>query len=129
MNEVRKYIFMSKYEKGKKSQNWCILPPYEQNLKFCMRRANYVATIFNSANILQVDLASPFKHVWNENLATMWSDITFPECISDMLFEVDERNDYKNDYESSDGESPKEYLPVSSDSEESDIEYYERILK
>ena len=46
-----------------------------------------------------------------------------------MLFEVDERNDYKNDYESSDGESPKEYLPVSSDSEESDIEYYERILK
>ena len=94
-----------------------------------MRRANYVATIFNSANILQVDLASPFRHVWNENLATMWSDITFPECISDMLFEVDERNDYKNDYESSDGESPKEYLPVSSDSEESDIEYYERILK
>ena len=46
-----------------------------------------------------------------------------------MLFEVDERNDYKNDYESSDGESPIEYLPVSSDSEESDIEYYERILK
>ena len=71
-----------------------------------------------------MDLDSPLEHGWDESLATAWSDIAFPEDISDMFFEVDERNDYENDDESSGDESPKEYLSDSSDSDESDIEYY-----
>ena len=89
-----------------------------------MRRANYVSTIFNSANMSQMDLDSPLEHGWDENLATVWSNIAFPEDISDMFFVVDERNDYENDDESSGEESPVEYLSDSSDSEENDIEYY-----
>ena len=85
-------MFTSKYEKEKKSLDLCMLPPYQENSKLRMRRANYVATIFNSANMLQMDLDTPFKHGWNENLATVWSDIAFPEGISDMLLVAEERN-------------------------------------
>ena len=95
VNEVRKCMFTSKYEKGKKSLDLCMLPPCQENLKLHMRGANYVATIFNSVNMLQMDLDSPFEHGWDENLATVLSDIAFPEDISDMFFVVDERNDYE----------------------------------
>ena len=47
VNEVRKCMFKSKYDKGKKSLDLCMLPPCQENLKLHMRRANYVATIFN----------------------------------------------------------------------------------
>ena len=87
-------------------------------------RVNYVSAIFSSANMSQMDLDSPLEHGWDENLATMWSNIAFPEDISDMFFVVDERNDYENDDESLGNESPEVYLSDSSDSEESDIEYY-----
>ena len=36
-----------------------------------MRRTNYVAAIFNFANLLQMDLNSLFEHGWDENLATV----------------------------------------------------------
>ena len=85
-------MFTSKYDKGKKSLDLCALPPFPENLKLHMRRASYVARIFNSANMLQMDLDSPFQHGWNKNLATVWSDIAFPEDISDMFFVMDERN-------------------------------------
>ena len=123
MNEVQKCMFTSKYDKGKISLDLCMLPPCEENLKLHMRRAIYVATIFNSANILQMDLDSPFGDGWDENLAPVWSNIAFPENIF-MFSVVDERNDYENDDESSGDGSPEEYLLDSSDSEESDIEYY-----
>ena len=115
---------MSKYDKGKKSLDLCMLPQCQENLKLRMRRANYVSTIFNSANMSQMDLNLSLEHGWDKNLATMWSNIAFPEDISDMFFIVDERNDYENNNESSGNESPEEYLSDSSDSEESDIKYY-----
>ena len=36
-----------------------------------MRRANHVATIFNSANMLQRDFDSPLENGWDENLGTV----------------------------------------------------------
>ena len=99
-----------------------MLPPCQENLKLHMRRANYVATIFNSANLLQMILDSPLKHGWDENLVVVV--IVFPDDISDILFAVVGRNEYEDDDESSGNESPEEYLPDSSDSEESDIDYY-----
>ena len=53
-----------------------------------MRRANYVATKFNPANMLQMGLESLLEHGLDENLSTFWSDLTFPKDLSDMLFEV-----------------------------------------
>ena len=79
--------------------------------------------------MLKMDLDSPSKHGWDENLATVRSDIASPEDISDMPFEVDERNDYESNDMSSDDEIPQEYLSYSRDSEESDTEYYKRIIK
>lgn len=99
MNVVQKCMFTSKYEKGKKSLGLCMLPWCQQNLKLHMRRPNYVATIFNLANMLQIDLNSQFKHGWVENLTTVWWDIAFPEHIPDMLFVVDNWNNYERDYE------------------------------
>ena len=83
-----------------------------------------VATIFNSANMLIMDLESPLEHCWDENLANVWNNIAFPEDVSDMFFVVDERGDYENNDKSSGKENSEEYLSDSSDSEESDIEYY-----
>ena len=57
VNEVRKCRFTPKYEKGKKSLNLCMLPLCQGNLNLHMRRANYVATIFNFA-MLKMDLDS-----------------------------------------------------------------------
>ena len=122
VNEAEKCKFTSKCDKGKKSLDLCMLPPCQENLKLHMRRANYVATIFNSANLLQMILDSPLKHGWDENLVVV--AIVFPDDISDILFAVVGRNEYEDDDESSGNESPEEYLPDSSDSEESDIDYY-----
>ena len=87
VNEVQKCMFMSKYEKGKKSLDFWMLPSSQENLKLHIRRANYVATIFNPANMRQMDLVSSLEHGWDENLATLRSDLAFPEDISNILFE------------------------------------------
>ena len=79
--------------------------------------------------MLKVDLDSPSKHGWDENLATVRSDIASPHDISDMPFEVDERNDYESNDMSSDNEIPQEYVSYSSDSEESDTEYYKGTIQ
>ena len=74
-------MFMSQYDKGKESLDLCMLTPCQDNLKLHMRRANYVPTIFNSANKLQMDLDSLLEHGWDDNLATVHSNIAFPEDI------------------------------------------------
>ena len=61
------------------------------------------------------------QHGWDENLATVWTDIAFPEDISNIFFMVDKRNDYENDDESPDDQSPVECLSNSNDTDESDI--------
>ena len=61
VNEVRKCMFTSKYEKGKKSLYWSMLPLCQENLKLHIRRANDVATILYSDNMLQMDLDSPLS--------------------------------------------------------------------
>ena len=124
VNELRKCMFTSKHDKGTKSIDLCMLPPCLENLNLHMRKANYLARISNSANMLQMNRNSLLKHGWDENFATVWSNAVFPEDISDMFFILDERNDYENDDESSGDESPEEYLSDLSDSEESDIDYY-----
>ena len=48
-----------------------------------------------------MDLDSPLEHGWDENIASVWSNIAFPEDISDVFFVADERNDYENNEESS----------------------------
>ena len=89
-----------------------------RKFEFTYEKKNYSAKLFNSANMLQME------HGWDENLATVWSDIAFLENISDMVFVVDERSDYENDNESSDDERPEKSLSDSSASEESVIENY-----
>ena len=76
---------MFKYEKGKKSLYFFMLPSSQENLNLHIRRANYVATIFDSANLWQMDLVSSLEHGWDENLATLRSDLAFPEDISNVL--------------------------------------------
>ena len=65
VSEVRNCIFTSKYEKGKKSLDLCVVPPCQEKLKLHMRRANYVTRTFISTNMLQMDLNSPFEHGWD----------------------------------------------------------------
>ena len=82
-------------------------------MKLHMRRANYVGTIFNTD---EPRLTARTWLGWES--CNCVKCIAFPEDIS-MFFVVDKRNDYENDDESSGDESPEEYLPDSSDSEES----------
>ena len=99
-----------------KYENVCLR---QSMMKLHMRRANYVGTIFNTD---EPRLTAQTWLGWES--CNCVECIAFPEDISDMFFVVDKRNDYENDDESSGDESPEEYLPDSSDSEESYVKYY-----
>ena len=98
-----------------------MLPPCQENLKLHMTRANYVATIFNRANMLLMSLDSPLQHGWGENLSPLWYDIVFPNDLSEMLFNIDE--DELSEDESDDERVNENVENDSNESEESEIDF------
>ena len=79
VNEVRKCIFLSKFEKPKRSFD---------HLKLHINRENYVTIIFKCANTLQMNLDSPLERGRDENLKLLGSDIAFSYDISEMLLDM-----------------------------------------
>ena len=56
VNDVRKKLFLQKFESGKKITDLSSLPPCQANLKLHIKRSNYVASIFRQAGCLMMDL-------------------------------------------------------------------------
>ena len=93
VNEVRKCIFLSKFEKPKRSLD---------HLKLHINRENYLTIIFKCANTLQMNLDSTLERGRDENLKLLGSDIVFSYDISEMLFDMiwNKLSNHVNDIES-----------------------------
>ena len=85
VNDVRKSIFRTKFDKEKKVVDLNVLPPCKNNLKYHIIRSNYVAYIFRHANQLVLDIEKAENHGWNEEGKVCWSDERYPEEVSDFL--------------------------------------------
>ena len=55
--------------------------------------ANYVASIFRRAICLMLELDDYVNTGWDENGRVVWSDLCYPEDITELLIDVDEDNE------------------------------------
>lgn len=65
VDQVRKEIFLRKYEREGKTIDLSLLPPCSVNLHLHTRRTNYVENIYKKANNLMMNLEDPSLHGWN----------------------------------------------------------------
>ena len=96
VNEVRKCMFLQKYENHRNSFNFNVLPP-------C--RKNYIATIYKKATFLIMSLEDPTQHGWNNELKADWYDVPFPDDVSEILFDVETSDEGSSVESSSDDDS------------------------
>ena len=104
VNKLRYKMFVEKFEKKKKIIDLSLLPPCSDNLRLHCKRANHVAMIFKQADRLILQLEEPANHGWNERGAVVWSDVCFPEDVSELLLDGETGNIESNDVEGSDSE-------------------------
>jgi hypothetical protein len=106
VNNVRKAIFWDKMKKKKKVVDLCLLPPRHDNLQYHIMRSNYVAYIFRTAGELFVDVDDPANHRWDEKGNVVWSNVSYPQDISELLLvkhgNVDSENDNPDNDDSGD---------------------------
>ena len=93
VNEVRKCTFLQKYSNNCSRLN----PPCEQNLQQHIKRANYIAAMNKRANLLIMSLEEPTQHGWDENIKPEWHNVIFPDDISELLFDNDDRDTSDDD--------------------------------
>ena len=96
---------MKKFQKEKKITDLCNLPPCAENLKLHISRVNYVASIYERANRLNMCLDNPVEHGWSEDGKVIWSSNYFPDDITDMLLAEDLSDEDQDDESMSDTES------------------------
>ena len=87
VNDVRKSIFWTKFDKGKKVVDFNVLPPCRNNLKYHIIRSNYVAHIFRDTNQLVLDIEKAENQGWDEEGKVCWSDECYPEEVLDFPLE------------------------------------------
>ena len=85
VNDVRKKMFLQKFENEKKITDLSLLPPFQSNLKLHIKRLNYVASIFRQAGRLMMDLDDPANHGWDESGSVVWSDVCYPDDAAELL--------------------------------------------
>ena len=84
VDQVRKEIFVRKFEQEGKTSNLSLLPPWASNLNFNTRRSNYIARIYKHANNLMINLDGPTCHGWDGNYQVVWDKNPFPEDLSEL---------------------------------------------
>ncbi len=65
-NLLRLKLFVQKFERQKNIIDLSILPPWKENPRLHILRANYVAMFFWQANGLMLQLDALVDHGWNE---------------------------------------------------------------
>ena len=119
VNEMCYNIFVQKFEKEKKIIDLSLLPPCQTNLELHIKRANYVAAIYRQADHLNLALEDPRNHGWDDKGNVVWSNICYPEDISELLFDRNEANDDESDFEAS-----SDFEDVFDDDIDSDTDFY-----
>lgn len=93
VNLARAAIFWDRYNKQKKIIDLCMLPPCKENLKFHIRRSNYIAYIMRHAHMLKPQLQHFSLHGWNGTTAEAeWMTTLAPQDIADVLIASEEAN-------------------------------------
>ena len=113
VNQVRKCMFINKFQKEHKTMELCNLPPCLENLLLHISRSNYVANIYERADRLNICLDNPCEHGWDEKGIAVWSTESFPEDVADLLLnfqefdgeDEEEENIYDEDDDDDVGES------------------------
>ncbi len=90
VDEVRYDIFKDVYEKKGGVQDLSLLPPCKQALKLHCKRANYVAKMWKSSFILEVELGNIQDYGWSDKGEILWVETVFPEDVTEILGDVDD---------------------------------------
>ena len=93
VDEVQKEMFVRKFEKEGKTIDLSVLPPCALNLHLHTRRANYVENLYNRANNLIMSLDDPTQHGWDEQCRLIWTQIYFPEDLTELMMEDRDEDD------------------------------------
>ncbi len=91
------------------------MPPCERNLALHSRRANYVAYLFRDAHQLNMNLDNPAEHGWKEDGKVIWSSISFPEDVSELLLNLE--NDVSGDSDDEDNLEDDMDIEIEDDTE------------
>lgn len=97
VDQLRYKMFLQKIEKEGKVVDLTLLPPCKSNLRFHARRANYVAHMYRRANELILSLDNPSNHGWNDQGSALWSKICYPDDLSDLLLDVEDKADVESE--------------------------------
>ena len=101
VNDARYKIFEKKQLKSKQLTDLSLLPPCQRTLILHLKRANYVAKIWKSANTAMIDLPTPAEHGWDGEGDISWTDEMFPEDLEQYVAgnEEDDEEDFEDDVE------------------------------
>jgi len=88
VNAVRSKCFEKKYIKEGKVVDMALLPPCYSSLFLHIQRANYVAKIWRSSLVSQLNTEEISDHGWFANGDTYWVDDVFPREIEEILCDV-----------------------------------------
>ena len=101
VNDARYKIFEKKQLKSKQLTDLYLLPPCQRTLILHLKRANYVAKIWKSANTAMIDLPTPAEHGWDGEGDISWTDEMFPEDLEQYVAgnEEDDEEDFEDDVE------------------------------
>ena len=66
-----------------------LLPLCRSNLRIHTTRANYVAKMYRQANGLVMNLDNPDNHGWHDQRNVIWSNICYPEDLSELLVDIE----------------------------------------
>ncbi len=106
VNDVRHRIFSTTYLQKNKKINLSLLPPCKQASQLHSLRCNYVATVWKSLHISNLELPSIPSHGWNEECEIQWIENAFPGDIENILAVSEDQEDdgeYNGHSESSEG--------------------------
>ena len=103
-------MFNRKFQKEGKTIDLSFIPPCQANLQRHIIHCNYVTSIYERANRLNMCLDSPKDHGWDDNGSLIWRDICFPDDVSELLFEkAPNLEEISDEMESDDGDTESDY--------------------
>lgn len=92
IDELRYKIFSQKFEKEGKVVDLSLLPPCKANFQLHTIRANYVAQMYRQAKELVMNLDNPDNHEWDDQGNVIWSNICYPEDLSELLVDMEDKD-------------------------------------
>ncbi|KAG1712216.1 hypothetical protein GQR58_002396 [Nymphon striatum] len=100
VNNVRKFLFETKYINQNKSIDISLLPPCQASLRLHTLRSNVVARIWKLSDEAQIQMPDLSQHGWTINNSIRWIEKAFPDELEDLLLTEETETVYADDEES-----------------------------